>query len=287
MLVLEDGEAAAGAAQGCRQRELGVCTGPLLPNAAAECTPAAALNTSPRALPTTCRSLSEATKRLAAKRILSRVSEAYGRMLLLDGLFQADGHPGNILVMKRAPRCFGFLGFAFWLVAGGRMARKGHGACAGSRGVLRTRRSQPPGIQRSRAPTPQKPTAGGKIGLIDYGQSKRLPDAYRAAFAQLVRRLGARAEQGQFAAPRCAPPAHPAGSIPVFPPPPHVQPMLLPCQGVTPACARAPPPQVLAMDGGDEGAISAALDRIGVVTPREDAPLKARLAYSMFDTRGK
>ena len=46
------------------------------------------------------RSLSEATKRLAARRILSRVSEAYGRMLLLDGLFQADGHPGNILVMK-------------------------------------------------------------------------------------------------------------------------------------------------------------------------------------------
>lgn len=37
---------------------------------------------------------------MAAKRILSRVSEAYGRMLLLDGLFQADGHPGNILVMK-------------------------------------------------------------------------------------------------------------------------------------------------------------------------------------------
>lgn len=44
--------------------------------------------------------LSEATKKMAAKRILSRVSEAYGRMVLLDGLFQADGHPGNILVMK-------------------------------------------------------------------------------------------------------------------------------------------------------------------------------------------
>ena len=29
-----------------------------------------------------------------------QVSEAYGRMMLLDGLFQADGHPGNILVMK-------------------------------------------------------------------------------------------------------------------------------------------------------------------------------------------
>jgi predicted unusual protein kinase regulating ubiquinone biosynthesis (AarF/ABC1/UbiB family) len=44
--------------------------------------------------------LNEATRRLAARRILSRVSEAYGRMVLLDGLFQADGHPGNILVMK-------------------------------------------------------------------------------------------------------------------------------------------------------------------------------------------
>ena len=81
-------------------------------------------------------SLSEATKRMAARRILSRVSEAYGRMLLLDGLFQADGHPGNILVMK-----------------------------------------------------------GGKIGLIDYGQSKQLPDSYRAAFAQLVLALARRDEQ--------------------------------------------------------------------------------------------
>ena len=52
----------------------------------------------PLALP---HSLSEATRRMAARRILSRVSEAYGRMVLLDGLFQADGHPGNILVMKR------------------------------------------------------------------------------------------------------------------------------------------------------------------------------------------
>lgn len=71
--------------------------------------------------------LSEATKRLAARQILSKVSEAYGRMILLDGLFQADGHPGNILVMK-----------------------------------------------------------GGKIGLIDYGQSKKLPDRYRLPFARMV-----------------------------------------------------------------------------------------------------
>ena len=34
--------------------------------------------------------------------------------------------------------------------------------------------------------------AGGKIGLIDYGQSKRLPEPYRAAFAQLVLQVGGR-----------------------------------------------------------------------------------------------
>lgn len=39
-------------------------------------------------------------KTQAARLILSRVCEAYGRMLLLQGLFQADCHPGNILVMK-------------------------------------------------------------------------------------------------------------------------------------------------------------------------------------------
>lgn len=71
--------------------------------------------------------LSEATKRLAARQILSKVSEAYGRMILLDGLFQADGHPGNILVMK-----------------------------------------------------------GGRVGLIDYGQSKKLPDRYRLPFAKMI-----------------------------------------------------------------------------------------------------
>ena len=31
-----------------------------------------------------------------------RISEAYGRMILGEGLFQADGHPGNILLQKGA-----------------------------------------------------------------------------------------------------------------------------------------------------------------------------------------
>lgn len=44
--------------------------------------------------------LPEKLKRLAAERILTRVAEAYGRMILIEGLFQADCHPGNILVKK-------------------------------------------------------------------------------------------------------------------------------------------------------------------------------------------
>jgi len=43
--------------------------------------------------------LSEKERRVASKRILTRLSEAYGRMIIVDGVFQADGHPGNILVM--------------------------------------------------------------------------------------------------------------------------------------------------------------------------------------------
>lgn len=44
--------------------------------------------------------LSPLQRRWGIKRILGAVSEAYGRMMLYEGLFQADGHPGNILVMK-------------------------------------------------------------------------------------------------------------------------------------------------------------------------------------------
>jgi predicted unusual protein kinase regulating ubiquinone biosynthesis (AarF/ABC1/UbiB family) len=39
---------------------------------------------------------------MAARRILERVSKAFGVMMLDKGLFQADAHPGNILVMKGA-----------------------------------------------------------------------------------------------------------------------------------------------------------------------------------------
>lgn len=46
--------------------------------------------------------LSPMKRKLGIKRILGAVSEAYGRMMLYEGLFQADGHPGNILVMKGA-----------------------------------------------------------------------------------------------------------------------------------------------------------------------------------------
>eukprot|EP00798_Chlamydomonas_sp_ICE-L_P027624 gene27624-7261_t len=42
--------------------------------------------------------LSERTQKMGKRRILKRISEAYGRMIFGEGLFQADGHPGNILV---------------------------------------------------------------------------------------------------------------------------------------------------------------------------------------------
>ena len=46
------------------------------------------------------KNLSHKKRKMAMDRILHRVAEAYGRQLLYGGLFQADGHPGNILVMK-------------------------------------------------------------------------------------------------------------------------------------------------------------------------------------------
>lgn len=67
------------------------------------------------------------------------------------------------------------------------------------------------------------------IGLIDYGQSKRLPDPYRAAFARLVVAIARR----------------------------------------------------------DDPAIAAGLDGLGVVTDRDDVPLKATMAVGMFDTSGR
>ena len=39
-----------------------------------------------------------AVRALFARKLLKKVAEAYGRMLLIKGLFQADCHPGNILI---------------------------------------------------------------------------------------------------------------------------------------------------------------------------------------------
>ena len=44
--------------------------------------------------------LSPAMRRVAQAKILRRVVDAYGRMIIQSGLFQADPHPGNILIMK-------------------------------------------------------------------------------------------------------------------------------------------------------------------------------------------
>eukprot|EP00210_Caulerpa_lentillifera_P006027 g5760.t1 len=47
-------------------------------------------------------SMSPKKQRKAKERILQRLCAAYGKMIFGDGLFQADGHPGNIIVQKRA-----------------------------------------------------------------------------------------------------------------------------------------------------------------------------------------
>lgn len=71
--------------------------------------------------------LPASARRAAAKKVLARVSRGYGAMILREGLFQADSHPGNILVRR-----------------------------------------------------------GGRVALLDYGQSKQLPEADRLAFARLI-----------------------------------------------------------------------------------------------------
>ncbi|CAI5461458.1 unnamed protein product [Closterium sp. Yama58-4] len=68
-----------------------------------------------------------ALARQTKSRIFSALSTAYGRMLLQHGHFQADPHPGNILVC-----------------------------------------------------------AGGRVALLDYGQTKQLPEALRLNLARLV-----------------------------------------------------------------------------------------------------
>ena len=69
---------------------------------------------------------------------------------------------------------------------------------------------------------------GGKVGLLDYGQSKKLPDDERLGFASLI----------------------------------------------------------LALGEGDPQRVSDAMWDLGIVTDKNDAKLRTRMAYDMFDTAG-
>lgn len=44
--------------------------------------------------------MSPAMQKKARQRILHRIADAYGQMIIGSGLFQADPHPGNIMVMQ-------------------------------------------------------------------------------------------------------------------------------------------------------------------------------------------
>ena len=72
-------------------------------------------------------------------------------------------------------------------------------------------------------------SAGGRIGLLDYGQSKQLPVESRLAFAELV----------------------------------------------------------LALRSGDNPRISAAMYGLGVITEKGAEATRCKMAYGMFDTRGR
>lgn len=70
---------------------------------------------------------------------------------------------------------------------------------------------------------------GGKVGLLDFGQSKQLPEDARIAFAQLVH----------------------------------------------------------SMDVEDKHGIADAIKTLGIQLERDDLDMEARMAYGMFDTRGR
>ena len=66
-----------------------------------------------------------AVKALFARKLLKKVAEAYGRMLLIKGLFQADCHPGNILIRDDNGPRYAASGpwcnqqaFSFWVTRG-------------------------------------------------------------------------------------------------------------------------------------------------------------------------
>ena len=220
-------------------------------------------------------SLSAATKRLAASRILSRVSEAYGRMMLLDGLFQADGHPGNILVMARGRVGLidyggcgglwvagvggwaGWVGWRLWGVLAGwvgrcRRCRRCRRCCCRSCRCCRCY------IRCCRC--------------CCWASPPQLPNSPSAALSTPAHR---RPSLPPLPAPRSPPPPPPA-------PAPAGQSKRLP-DPYRAGLAHL----ILALDGGKEGEVSAALGGVGVVTERDDVPMRAKMATAMFDTRGK
>jgi len=50
--------------------------------------------------------MSPRVRRIAQTRMLHRIADAYGMMIIKSGLFQADAHPGNLLVLAGKPHFF-------------------------------------------------------------------------------------------------------------------------------------------------------------------------------------
>ena len=168
-------------------------------------------------------SMPVSVRQLFARRLLGRVAEAYGRMLLLSGLFQADCHPGNILVSDN-----GKLGM---------LAPTVHIA------IIASLLPCMPHVRRQRDCI-RTGAVHARAGLIDFGQSKQLTQPERLAFARLVLALSE---------------AKSADLLRV----------------------------VEALSLEQQLAVSQGLDEIGVRLGPGTLGLRVRMAFGMFDTRGR
>ena len=228
--------------------------------------------------------------------VFSRIMEAYGRMLLQAGLFQADVHPGERLCSPQ-----------------GHLTRPATPLpAAGCKRPCRTRPSPCPTLDCRAWASPALRAAGnillradGTVALLDFGQAKQLTRQVRLDLARLMVALSAAEDAALMDVRTRLTTAQqvrgPAGALRrvcgrTFRCPARAR-LLCACacthlqrhdrlrlaqsgrQGCRRACLLRS--QVLQM------AVSDALGQLGIETAEGPVGLRVQLAYGMFDTRGR
>lgn len=143
---------------------------------------------------------------------------------------------------------------------------------------------------------------GGGIALLDYGQSKQLPPKERTGVAHLVLAMHRWVDGGvcslvstSVSIPALqrgdsllcvALAAAPVGAFqrPALPQNPPSLSIVLP---LSLAFSPTHKHTHTTMHSGKEAEVDAALTELGIVTEKNDPAIRSRLAYGMFDTRGK